>query len=365
MLKTLVLIVSFDVSRKGGIESLTHQVHLSLSEQGIRSVVVSPRRLGRGQVGRVLGSLHFFLRLFYYLPRTYKILCMHSLMIRPLSLLGVFGFNKKPVYCWVHGIEVWGSALKEVKRGLLKCRGIIASSTFTRDRMLEQLSDAPLTFVVNPTSDKAKILGDLDRSITSDSRFVLVTIARMDPNERYKGHDVIIDALTQIKMNGESIERFEWRVIGEGNDLIRLKQRVAGLKLDKIVTFTGMISDQDLSSELALADLLIMPSRYEVRDDGCACGEGFGIVYLEAAYAGVPSVACIEGGQTDFIINDQTGWLVKQDPSEIAALLSRLSKDRELVLKMGRSAKTRAVDEFGPFSFSKRLIDALELNNSC
>lgn len=361
----MILIISFDISRKGGIERLTKQVRSSLSEYGVKSVVVSPRRLGPASIGKVLGGFYFILSLWYYLPRAKKVLCMHSLLIRLLWYAGVFGIIKKPVYCWVHGIEVWGSALKRVERDLSRCQAVIASSSFTRDRMLEHMTNAPRTSIVHPTADETQKNSDRESRLlaSTDSKCVLITIARMDRNERYKGHDAVIDALCIIRSKGESVNKYEWRVIGDGNDTMRLKGRVAQLELDEIVRFTGMIDDDQLSNELACADLMIMPSRYAIREDGSSCGEGFGIVYLEAAFAGIPSIACIEGGQADFIINEQTGWLVNQDPFEITALLTRLAEDRELILQIGNEARKHAVAEFGKDSFTTKLVEALEISD--
>ena len=46
-----------------------------------------------------------------------------------------------------------------------------------------------------------------------------------------------------------------------------------------------------------------MPSHFHIGGNGEATGEGFGIVYLEAALAGRASIACDQGGQTDFIVD--------------------------------------------------------------
>ena len=74
--------------------------------------------------------------------------------------------------------------------------------------------------------------------------------------------------------------------------------------------------------------------------------EGFGIVFLEAGLAGVPSVATATGGIPDAIVDGQTGLLVP--PGDTAALQSavlRLLQDDDLRQRLGQQAANRARHE--------------------
>ena len=72
--------------------------------------------------------------------------------------------------------------------------------------------------------------------------------------------------------------------------------------------------------------------------------EGFGIVYLEAAASGVPSIATLGSGAEDAVIDGRTGFLVRADPGSVAAPLLDLLRDADLRTRLaaGAAAATRA-----------------------
>jgi glycosyltransferase involved in cell wall biosynthesis len=55
--------------------------------------------------------------------------------------------------------------------------------------------------------------------------------------------------------------------------------------------------------------------------------EGFGLVYLEAAAGGLPSVATAIGGVSDAVVADESGLLVAPNVIAIAGALARLAQD--------------------------------------
>jgi phosphatidylinositol alpha-1,6-mannosyltransferase len=75
--------------------------------------------------------------------------------------------------------------------------------------------------------------------------------------------------------------------------------------------------------------------------------EGFGIVYLEAAAAGKPSVAAVEGGAPDAVEDGKTGILV--DPASVdavSAALRRLLSDPDGAAAMGRAGREKVRRQF-------------------
>ncbi|MEO1293694.1 MAG: glycosyltransferase family 4 protein, partial [Pseudomonadota bacterium] len=85
-------------------------------------------------------------------------------------------------------------------------------------------------------------------------------------------------------------------------------------------------------------DLFAMPSR-RVGDSV----EGFGIVYLEAAACGTPSIAGRDGGASDAVLDGETGLLVDgNDPAAIALALETLLTAPEKRAAMGEAARRHA-----------------------
>ena len=89
--------------------------------------------------------------------------------------------------------------------------------------------------------------------------------------------------------------------------------------------------------------------------------ESFGIVALEAAAAGKPTIASAIGGLADVVVDGETGLLVSPgDVDGLAAALARLDGDPELRERMGEAARARA-RQFGPDRVVPRFEDAYEL----
>jgi glycosyltransferase involved in cell wall biosynthesis len=75
--------------------------------------------------------------------------------------------------------------------------------------------------------------------------------------------------------------------------------------------------------------------------------EGFGLVFVEAALRGLPSVACRVGGVPEVVEDGKTGLLIA--PDDLAGLrraLQTLRNDLPLRAAMGAAAETRARAEF-------------------
>lgn len=352
----MILLLSYDVRRHGGMERLGLQVLASLRRQGWSVRLLTPRRLGPWPLGRWLGRAWFLLGLLLWLPRCESVLSMHALLLRPLRWLDWLPQPPQRL-CWLHGIEVWGAALATVQTDLNHCQRLIASSRFTRERVQERLRpNGPPIAVVHPMAD---LVDAASQPHPMPAGFVLLTVARMDAGERYKGHRLVLEALARLRQRRQLSDRLCWRVIGEGDDRPCLEARSRELGLQPWVRFLGKLSDGAVEQEFRRCSLLLMPSSYGIAADGRAMGEGFGIVYLEAAQAGRAAIACRQGGQTDLILDGDTGWLIDSDPDALADLLLRLADDRAMLQSAGERARQRARDRFSVGCFDRDLAAAL------
>jgi phosphatidyl-myo-inositol dimannoside synthase len=161
-----------------------------------------------------------------------------------------------------------------------------------------------------------------------------VTVARLV--EPYKGHDVLLEALPAVRAR---VPDAQWVVIGDGPLRAPLEARARATGLGDAVRFLGSVPDTERDGWLARADVFAMPSRLP---GGRLAGEGFGIVYLEAARFATPSLAGNVGGAVDAVADGETGLLV--DPTDVAAVadaLATLLADRELARRLGAAAAAR------------------------
>jgi phosphatidylinositol alpha-1,6-mannosyltransferase len=97
-----------------------------------------------------------------------------------------------------------------------------------------------------------------------------------------------------------------------------------------------------------------LPSRLSVGPR--AEGEGFGLVFVEAAAAGLPVVAG-RGGAVDEVVEDgETGLLVDpRDANEVAAAVGRLLADPRMAARLGQAGRRRVVTEFTFERFRERM----------
>src|SRR3546814_8407419 len=89
--------------------------------------------------------------------------------------------------------------------------------------------------------------------------------------------------------------------------------------------------------------------------------EGFGIVFLEAAAAGVVQVAGDSGGASEAVVDGETGFVV--DPTDVGAVagaIERLLADGDLRARMGAAGRARAVEHFDYNRLAPQLAAAIE-----
>lgn len=112
----------------------------------------------------------------------------------------------------------------------------------------------------------------------------------------------------------------------------RIRSLVLRRGLKGQVTLTGGLSDADMRTHLAAADVMCVPSRYE----------GFGIVYLEGMAFGLPAIGTTSGAAPEIITDGVTGFLVPpSDPDALATRLHSLAIDRAHLLRMSLAARER------------------------
>lgn len=122
----------------------------------------------------------------------------------------------------------------------------------------------------------------------------------------------------------------------------RLVAAVASAGLERHVCLAGHLPDEALRGLLARADLFVLPARPVPGDV-----EGFGIVFSEAALAGVPVVATRLGGIPEAVEDGVSGILTEpDDDAALGAAIARLLGDEPARLKMGAAGAARARRHF-------------------
>jgi phosphatidylinositol alpha-1,6-mannosyltransferase len=166
---------------------------------------------------------------------------------------------------------------------------------------------------------------------------LVVSVSRLVPR---KGMDVLIEAAARLAPSRPDLVVV---IGGTGRDASRLAALAA--RLHAPVRFLGRVADADLPALDGAADVWAMLCRN--RWLGLE-QEGFGIVFLEAAAAGVAVLAGRSGGAAEAVIDGETGTVVDRpaDVAVVADALSALLSDAPTRVRYGAAGRARAVEQF-------------------
>ncbi len=239
----------------------------------------------------------------------------------------------------LHGLDIrlaQSTFLKSwlTRRILRNADAIIANSSFTAEEIRRfDLTLRPhiVTPGVEPMVYSPITMTTRQQVHIPEDSQVILSVCRLVPR---KGIDRLIDALPSLPKSVRLV------VVGDGLDRERL-QRLSESVRDQVL-FVPQATDEERNAWYHAADVFALPVREEKGDV-----EGFGIVYLEAAMAGLPVVAGKSGGAVEAVLDGMTGILV--DPNDRSALveaLKRLIQEPALRKQYGEQGRARALRDF-------------------
>jgi len=214
---------------------------------------------------------------------------------------------------------------------LTSVHGFIFNSRSTKKTVEDLVGDGKPSVVAYPGADRFD-LHLTHEEIAARARepgpLRLVFLGNVIPR---KGLHTLLDALACLPLEG-------WRLTVAGSltaapaYVRQVKDRISQQGWASRVTFTGILSEEEVASCLARSHVLAVPSSYE----------GFGIAYLEGMAFGLPALATTAGGASEIITRGQDGFLTA--PDDVAALtghLRTLMEDRDRLAAMSLAALAR------------------------
>ncbi len=279
-------------------------------------------------------------------------------LLDPWLPLGQLGprLTAAPYVVVVHGAEVtvpgrFPGTRQLGGRVLRGAAGIVAAGTYPA-REAERAAGQQLRGIVvppgvdtdrfRPLAADARRLARCEFGLDPD-RPLILGVSRLVPR---KGFDVLIDAVA-------GLPEVQLAIAGAGRDRHRLGWRSERRDVASRVRFLGRVPDDASFARLyACADVFAMPCRDRW---GGLEAEGFGIVFLEAAAAGVPSVAGRSGGSHEAVVDGETGLVVDGRVLDVRGALAALLADATLRARMGAAARARAVADFSYDGLAARL----------
>lgn len=254
--------------------------------------------------------------------------------------------RRVPVVVYAHGEELttWGRSAKYGAMRLVLRRSdiVISNSSFTRDELIRMGVDPARIVLIHPGVDIHKFreglpASDLRAAIgVQPSDKLVLSVGRLS---RRKGFDMVVRSVAALHRQGLEVH---YALIGIGEDREYLLDLARELGVLERVHFLGHVAADDLPRWYNACDVHAMPNR-EIDGDT----EGFGIVFLEAAACGKPSIAGVAGGTASAVVDRETGLRVDgtREQAVTAALVSLLG-DPVSAARLGHAGMHRVVERF-------------------
>jgi phosphatidylinositol alpha-1,6-mannosyltransferase len=315
---------------RGGIALyIRHFLRAVASFRNVDSVVVAPRHISYAleqmpsnltQLGwAAAGGLPTFAlaaaRLAARPRRADLIVCGHLHLLpfaRALQLR-----HRCPLLPIIYGIESWQpTEHRAVNRLCRDLRGFVSIRRLSAERLIEWsgMRDKHYYYLPNCIDETAYGLGpkraDLVEKYRLAGRRVVMTAGRLDgsPREQLKGFEVVIRALPLLS---ETVPNVSHLIMGDGDDLPRLKELARSLRVADRVVFTGYVGEADKPDHLRLADVFAMPGSHPQFDT-----YPYRFVFLEALACGVPVVGSRLEDAEEAADPDARELIVQVDPHD-------------------------------------------------
>ena len=262
-----------------------------------------------------------------------------------------------PYAIWLHGIEVFADVPRLQRRALKGAAPLLSSSQYTADRAAQSVPNAPRARAVHLCIEPPMQAAEDEEDLATREAYrpeqrepAALIVGSMYRSLLYKGHQQLIAAWPQVVAECPAAELW---IVGQGDGRPELEALAHATPhaARRQIHFLGQLDDEALQARYRRCRVFAMPS----------AGEGFGLVYIEAARYGVPCIAGRHDAAHEIVIDGETGLLVDQEPPDVAQACLRLLTDDELARRLGEAGRRRYVENNRFQHFRQRLLSTLSL----
>ena len=184
---------------------------------------------------------------------------------------------------------------------------------------------------ITPAIDISKFLFKNDCGKIHDP-IRIITVGRLN---WIKDYETAISALGILKKNGI---KFFYEIIGEGNEMERIKFAAYQSDIWDSVKFMGKVSHDEITKKMSTSDIYLQTSLQE----------GFCVSVLEAQASGLICVVSDADGLRENVVNGVTGFIAgRRNPGDFADKISHIiSISEKERIQIANSARERVEKEF-------------------
>lgn len=161
--------------------------------------------------------------------------------------------------------------------------------------------------------------------------------------EQKKGLELLFKALEHLSIN------WSLSIVGDGDSgyLLKLKSLLQEYHFQHRITWHDAVDDDLKYSVFADHDLLILPSY----------NENFANVVLECLSTGTPVAVSNRVGLSDYILQNQLGWVFKLNPIDIAKTLNLAYRSHETRKRIKLKAPPTVRTDFASHKISRQYLE--------
>lgn len=364
MKKILIITLEFP-PQVGGIATYVQNLAAALPAEN--TVILAPAAAGEPLKSTLNGSTVYrhrllshwmwphWLLLYWQTRRIIKlekielILLHHILPVGYVAVLAKLFFGI-PFLIFSHGTDIAAASRRPWKRRMAhfictKAAQIVCNSDSLARRFKLNFSEfSDKVSVVHPGPEAAffapknpEAVNAIAERLAIAGRPTIMTVARMVDG---KGLPHLISVIKKV---ADQVPSLAWLIIGTGPKLPGIITEVQKNDLQNIVRFIGEVPHNELPNYFGASTIFALLTH---PDNGSE--EGLGLVFLEAAAAGLPCIAGKSGGVEEAVIHGQTGFVfdVYRDQAAIVAAMIELINNPTLAQKLGAAGQERMRTEF-------------------
>ena len=283
----------------------------------------------------------FFIKLFLF---QYKINKSDIIIISHINLT-LFAIIPillgKKVVLLTYGLEIWGFKKNFLYQwAIRKINFFICMREYTKEILIKKYKLKNKFFFDLHNAVKFRNL-KVNKKPSKD----LVTVARLDSSEKYKGIDETLEALDKFKKIN-----FTYHIIGDGDDKMRLILKAKKLDCFKNIVFHGKISDKKRDFLLNSSQIMLMPGSDKTFDT-----YPFRYIFLEAAEFGLHIIGSYPPNKKEQLYQNYYTSLNFVKPKNKYDLINLIQK----LQKRKKTKDKKLLKSFSIKNFNKDLNDII------
>lgn len=248
------------------------------------------------------------------------IICCHIHLLPFAWLLSLK--NNCPLVLIIYGEEAWKPTKHKISNFF--CRKIdhlCSIRHYTAKKFFEwaNITNKKYTYLPNCIEPKQYVGKSKNKKIIEKYKLknkkIIISCARLDQEDKYKGIDETIQALGDIS---KKIPNIFYIVIGDGNDKKRLEQKAKKLKVDHLILFLGKVKEKTKIDIYKIGHVMSMPGSRKTFDR-----YPFRFVNLEGLASGM-HVLCSELKYKSDLKDENIKMLTQVNPKNQKKIVSKI-----------------------------------------